>query len=85
MKLVAVAVFDNAAKAFNRPFFVPSVGLAIRSFQNEVNRQDDQNPMFGHPGDFALFNVGEFDDENGLLVAVSPPERLVTALDVKEK
>lgn len=64
-KLVVVCVFDSAIGSFARPVFVPSVGAAVRSFTDEVNRQADENPMYGHPDDFALYKVAIFDDESG--------------------
>lgn len=83
MKLLACAVRDSAANAYNRPFFVPSTGLAVRSFRDEVNRADAQNPMFAHPQDFELWLIGVFDEENGQLEGC-PHERLARAQDVKE-
>ena len=58
MKLYIVAVHDQAADAFMRPFFVPSIGMAIRSFTDEVNRADSE--MNRHPGDYTLHELGVF-------------------------
>lgn len=80
-KLLAVAVRDSAAGAFNRPFFVPAAGMALRSFEDEVNRQAADNPMFNHPDDFELYHVGFFDEENGDLVSVPDPVMLTRAKD----
>lgn len=84
MKLFIVSVFDSAAQAFNRPFFVPSTGLAIRSFKDEVNRQAADNPMFAHPGDFELYLLGEFDDNTGDLTSIPAASLLGRAIDQKE-
>ena len=43
MKQVICAVRDSAADVFGRPYFVPTAGVAIRSFTDEVNRQSDDN------------------------------------------
>lgn len=64
-KLMVVAVRDSAVQAFNRPFFVPALGMAIRSFTDEVNRKGDDNPMSRHPDDFELWYLGMFDEEAG--------------------
>jgi len=66
MKLVLCSVKDRAADAYGRPMFVPSVGVAIRSFSDEVNRKDQENQLFNHPDDFDLYELGEFDDNTGL-------------------
>ena len=43
MKMIVVSIKDRAADAYGRPFYVPSVGVAIRSFQDEVNRAAEDN------------------------------------------
>ena len=63
---IAVAVRDSAVQAFNRPFFVPTVAVAVRSFTDEVNRVAPDNHMNAHPEDFELWVVGQFDDETGI-------------------
>lgn len=80
---VAVAVRDSAVQAFNRPFFVPTVAVATRSFADEVNRNAPENQMFAHPDDFELWVVGAFDDETGLFQSCE--QRCVSrAKDVKQ-
>ena len=45
MKLIICSVRDSAADAFGRPYFVPSQGVALRAFTDEVNRENDDNPL----------------------------------------
>ena len=63
--LVVVSVFDGAAQAFGRPIFVPSKGVAMRSFSDEINRAAPDNQMYQHPEDFELYELCEFDEESG--------------------
>nr|QJB20977.1 MAG: nonstructural protein [Microvirus sp.] len=78
-----VAVKDSAVGAFNRPFFVPSIAVATRSFVDEVNRASEDNSMNRHPDDYELWSLGTFDDESGLFAAGD--HRLVArAKDVKQ-
>lgn len=84
-KLIACAVRDRQVDAFNRPFFVPSVGLAIRSFTDEVNRDDPQNPMNRHAADFELFRIGEYDEDSGKFSNLEPPMSLAIAANVLVK
>lgn len=65
MKLHMIAVYDTAAKAYNRPMFVPSRGLAIRSFQDEIKRDAPENVLNKHPEDFLLVHVADWDDDTG--------------------
>lgn len=80
--LIAVAVRDEALQAFNRPFFVNSLGLAIRSFEDECNRDSPDNPMKNHPNDFSLWHIGSYDEESGRLFSLDVPIRLCDASGV---
>ena len=62
---VVVSVKDNAAEAFGRPMYLQSIGVAIRSFTDEVNREDKDNNLYHHPDDFDLYDFGVFDDSIG--------------------
>lgn len=62
-KYVIVAVRDRALDAFNRPYFAPTTGAAIRAFSDEINRGD--SPMNPHAEDYDLFDLGTWDDETG--------------------
>lgn len=63
--LVVVAVMDRAVQGFGRPIYVPSLGVALRSFSDEVNRKGADNQMSQHPEDFDLYELCKFDDETG--------------------
>lgn len=84
MKQVIVSVRDSKSDAFGRPFFVASAGVAIRSFDDEVNRKDPENMMFNHPGDFALYEIGSYDDSVGLIECHAQPKLLIQADQVKK-
>jgi hypothetical protein len=83
MKLVLCSVKDRAADAFGRPMFVPSVGVAIRSFSDEVNRNDGDNQLNNHPDDFDLYELGEFDDNTGQFALHDQPKLLSLGKQVK--
>lgn len=65
MKIQIFAVRDSALKAFAQPMFMPTIGVALRMFTDEVNRQDPNNALNKHPEDYELYHLGEFDDELG--------------------
>ena len=85
MKLVLCSVKDRAADAYGRPMFVPSVGVAIRSFSDEVNRADPENQLHNHPDDFDLYELGVFDDSIGKYELRDNPSVIVRGKDVKIK
>lgn len=83
MVLIVCAVRDSAVDAFMRPFFVPTTGFAVRSFQDEV--KNPESPMWKHPEDFVLFELGTFDEDTGRCENLPAPRQLVRAIDLKEK
>lgn len=76
MRLYVCAVKDAALQAFTQPIFVAAPGVAIRSFQDEVNRQADNNQLNAHPEDFDLYLLSEYDDSTGIFLDNEP--RLLT-------
>lgn len=80
---IVVAVRDSALVAFGRPYIVPAVGVATRSFSDEVNRVGADNEMIKHPADYELYELGTYDDETGLF-ASSPPRLLLRAQDCRQ-
>lgn len=84
MKMEIVAVRDRATEAYAQPIFVPALGVAIRSFQDEVNREDPNNNLNLHPEDFALFHLGTYDDNTGLFDTLEAPVGLLTGSQAKK-
>ncbi|WNK12748.1 MAG: nonstructural protein [Microvirus sp.] len=65
MKLYVCAIRDRALDAFGTPIFVAAIGLAVRSFTDEINRKADGNPYSAHPEDYDLYVLGTFDSDDG--------------------
>lgn len=83
MKQIIVAVHDRAVDAYNRPFFTPTTGAAIRAFQDEVNRNAPDNMMHNHADDYALYELGTFDDQTGKLESLELPRQIALAKNLK--
>lgn len=80
MKLVVCSVFDVKAAAFMSPFYVANVNMARRSFGDAV--LNDSTGISKHPEDFRLYQVGVFDDVDGVFEAgFSKPVFLENAID----
>lgn len=75
------SIFDNAAKVYNKPFFLKNRYEAVRMFGDLV--RDEQSMLSKHPQDFSLFHVGSFDDESAELINLKVPDRVMLASDVK--
>jgi hypothetical protein len=82
MKMVIVSIKDTAADAFGRPAFVATEGVALRQFQDEVNRASDDNQLYKHPQDFHLYYIGMFDDATGKFELMEIPKLITRATDV---
>lgn len=85
MKIEIVAMYDSAAQMFGRPFFVQTVGIAIRSFSDEIQRQAPDNDLFKHPDDFTLYHLGAFDDSLGAFSLPEQPVMLIRGKDLATK
>lgn len=72
MKMIVLALFDVKVAAFQRPAFAPTVAAFVRAVGDEARRAGSE--LSAHPDDYQLFRLGEFDDANGLIVPVTPPE-----------
>jgi hypothetical protein len=82
MKMVVVSIKDTAADAFGRPAFVATEGVAIRQFQDEVNRAAEDNQLYRHPDDFHLYYLGLFDDVTGKFELLETPKISCRAKEV---
>lgn len=78
MKLL-VALYDRATEAYAPVMTVHTRGEAIRSFRQAVN--DPQTPISINPTDYELWQLGEYNDQNGEISAKA--ELLARAEDYK--
>lgn len=83
MKHIICTVYDRAAETYARPMFVPSIGVAIRSFTDEVNRNDSNNQLYNHADDFDLYELGEFDDQTSRIIMLDLPKVLILGKQAK--
>lgn len=83
MKQKIYSVYDSKMEAYMQPFFQNARGQAIRSFSDAVN--DPKAPFYKHPGDFTLFEIGEYDDQDASVTQYEAKQNLGTAIDFKEK
>lgn len=81
-----VSVWDCAMQAYPRPFTVPSTGMALRSFSDEVN--NPESAIAKHPEDYELHHLASFDEESGIFIPLDGNVAsvcLVRAKDLKVK
>lgn len=66
MKMRMYSLYDRTAKAFGQPFFQPNDAVAQRVTQTLVN--NPEATMHSYPNDFELWLIGEYDDNQGIVV-----------------
>ena len=81
MKQKIFTVYDVQAKAHLQPFFLPTEGMAIRTFTDCVNNPEHQ--FCKHPEDFVLQEIGEFDEESGEIFSLEVPQTHGTGVKFK--
>ncbi|QCQ84909.1 nonstructural protein [Blackfly microvirus SF02] len=81
MKMGLYSVRDGAAGAFLPVLSFRSKGEAIRSFSDAVLSADHQ--FAKHTRDYAMFFLGEFDDNSGLIEPVVQPVPVISGLEVE--
>ena len=80
--LLAFAVFDSKASAFNAPMFLATKGLALRAFSDACAVAD--SPLVKHSEDYSLFEIGSYDPNSGKLKSLAQPKHMVNASAVVE-
>lgn len=79
MILKAFAIYDGKGLCYGVPFFMSQNGQAVRGFSDLVN--DPQTSINRHPGDYVLYQIGEFDDSDGKLTTLVPQLLLGQGVD----
>lgn len=60
------------------PFFMPQIGMAIRTFTDCVNTPDHQ--FSKHPEDYVLQHIGQFCEESGQINMLEVVDTLGTGV-----
>lgn len=70
---------DSEAAAFLPPFFLHTAAMARRAFGDSVN--DKGHAFSKHPDHYTLFEIGEFDDNTGLIKAYDSTHTLGNGIE----
>lgn len=82
MKLCSMVLKDCGVQAFMPPQFVTHKNAMIRALTDALKNKESKADYVKHPEDFELYCNGEFDDQSGLLLPVSPPTLVVRLKDL---
>lgn len=80
--LKVFSVKDVKADAFMQPFFTHNRNTAERDFREAVSTPDQKNPMSRHPEDFELYELGNWDDQVGVIVSRDAPDLVIKGSQV---
>lgn len=83
-KFVMCVIRDSAADGYGVPVFFKTLGVATRSFTDEVNRAAEDNPLYKYPQDHDLWLLGSYDAETAEF-DIGPPRQLARGRDVAIK
>jgi len=76
------SIHDGKAKAFQLPFYMQTVGAAIRAFEDLAN--DPKTIVSRHPEDFVLYEIGSYDDSTAEVVNNHPLSLVAAATEFKK-
>lgn len=79
----AFTIYDSKAETYSYPFPHLNAATALREFSEKVNTPGNQ--FSSHPYDFALFEIGEWDDDVGVFMQYEVKKNLGLAGDYKAK
>lgn len=87
MRYLLIAIQDKATESFGRPFVARSENEAIRTIEKEVNRAAEDNMLYTHPSDYAVYKCGMWDDESGNVFPLDNalPMRIVECNSLKKQ
>lgn len=77
MNVFMLSVYDKKAEVFGMLFPANTIGAAERMLTDQVNRAADDNMVSKYPSDFALYQIGVFDDNAGKFIELFDPPRHV--------
>lgn len=67
MKINLYSIFDSAASAYRKPFFMQADGEAMRGFSDLCMNAESE--IGKHPEDYSLCRHGSFSDADGKVFA----------------
>lgn len=77
MKHNIYSIFDEKAQVFNTPFFMDNDAMATRAFNDLA--ADPTSNIFRHPEDYRLYELGAFENVEGVVIPLDRPRFIVNA------
>lgn len=74
------SIRDSKSEAYLQPFFSPNVATAMRALESAV--ADESHQFHQHVEDYALFQLGTFDENTGTIDAQPHPTVVCNLIDL---
>lgn len=71
------AVRDTCVGAFLMPWFFQNRAAAVRALGDVVNKPGEDNQFYAHPEHYQLYELGVYDDADGILHPHVAPDFVV--------
>lgn len=66
------SIYDKKTGEYMPPFFVPNTVMALRAIQQALSKESSN--LSAYPHDFALYDIGHFNKDEGLIVSNGQPK-----------
>lgn len=83
MLFIVMTIRDRAVDTYMSPMFARSENEATRQFNDAINNNDTQNPLYKHPEDYDLYRLGTYDDQTGEFHNEPRPHMVITGKECK--
>jgi hypothetical protein len=77
------SIYDSAAGIFHNPVFEVSEGTLLRGVMDALDNK--QSELYKYRKDLSVFEIGEFDDNSGIIHLLKAPERKYYLEDLANK
>lgn len=67
--MILYSIFDKKVMQYAPPYPAQNLTSALRSLQLALK---EPNNLSAYPHDFALYDVGEFNDKTGMIESINP-------------
>lgn len=78
MKSKLFSLRDQKVGSYERPFTAPTTAAVLRELQEQVVKGQGDFGRF--PGDFDLYEVGEWEHETGIVHAYNAPKHVTSLI-----
>lgn len=77
-----ISVYDIKANVFGEPKLFFTIEEAIRAFGHSAN--EPNNPFFTHGEDYVLYELGTYNEENGIILPCVTPVSVMAATNASK-